>query len=348
MKRMPRLLATVSLMTGLAGTAPATAEAVQEGTPITAHADQHARQREIFLNSYKDLNLDFEGDFPAFYWDHGEDKSKGHVAAPGGVRVDPNQSLWVFEVSSADGTSIPVKSYKAEVKEQMAEMAEGRLPEELEGVYEMEMVELNLGTLNRSNIPDRLDRTSDKPLYYVPEKARRAFQRQGVEEHLKTAEKIFGPGRFYSFPLARQIAILDMIYPLNNSFETSEFCKAVKAADWDGPNATEPNLTNREMAIREAWASSEERGNFDAKTKEPVGTIPRRYAARRLLLTYGTEDLTTEALPGLSKIIRASLPEGEEVLASHLDRIFLMQATINELSNARTPVNGRGPNGVTR
>ena len=348
MKQMSRFLAIFSLMTGLSGVAPAASVAVQTKTPVPANIDQYAQQRENLLNLYKDLNLDFEGDFPAFYWDHGEDAAKGHVAAPGGVRVNSNQDMWVFEITSADGTPVPVKSYNAEVQAQMAEMAEGRLPEELEGVFEIEMVNLNLGKLNRSNIPDRLDSTSSKPVYYVPEAARRAFQRQGMEEHVKVAERIFGPKLFYSLPIARQITTLDMIYPLNNAFEDTEFCKAMKADDWDGPNATEPGLTNGEMVIRESWASGAERGKFDKKTKEPIGQILRRYGSRRLLNKWGTKDLSADQLEEISQDIRATLPPGEDALAGHLDHIFLVQVEFNEQEKTQTPIAGRGPNGVAR
>ena len=320
-KRMLLALATITTL-GSAELKAATPSAPKKEPAKSAHVDTHSNDRESFANNYKALNFDFEGDFPAIYWDH------GNVAGPGGVKLDTKKTITVRKITSLEGDRIPVKSYKAKEKKYMAQMADGILPAAYKGKFKIELVKLNLGTLNKSNIPDFGDNSFTNTVYYVPSTPRQQYHDQAIQDHLKVAEDLFGADRFYNFPLARQVVIVDMIYPLRNNFKDSKFGKAVMATDWDGPNADEPNLTNKQVAMREAWASLMERGTVD-KDGNPVGIPPRRWAARRYLLDKGTSSLLPQSVPSVQTIAE-SLPVGETKLAGYIHNVLSATATNNQ------------------
>lgn len=308
-----RVLLTAATMTTLGTVAPsiATPVAAPKTPTKTALADSYEQKRSSFLDVYKDLNLDFEGDFPAIYWDH------GNIAAPGGVKLNPNQTIKVQKITSINGALIPVVSYKTKDKQNMSQMAEGILPSAYKGQFKIELVSLKVGTLNKSNIPAYGDTSFTNTVYYVPSAQRTQYHDDAIKEHLKIAEDLFGVSRFYSLPLARQVAIVDMIYPLKNKFKDSKFGKAVLAKDWNGPNADEPTLTNKQVAIREAWASKAEQNK-------------RRHLARKLLLEWGDESLSRKDLPKIYKEVAQTLPAGEHQLAQYVEDVLEANVKENE------------------
>ena len=311
-RMIKKLLLIASTVTTLGGAQLAPAQPTQTSAPAkTVRIDRHAKDRETFIDVYKALNLDFEGDFPAIYWDH------GNIAAPGGVKLDPKKTITARKITSLTGARIPVKSYRSSVQRDMNSMAEGVLPPAYKGQFKIELVKLNLGTLNKSNIPDFGDTSFTNAVYYVASAQRREYQQDAITEHLKIAEDLFGVDRFYSLPLARQVAIVDMIYPLRDNFKNSKFGKAVLASNWLGPNADEPNLTNKQVAMREAWASKEEKNK-------------RRHIARKLLLAWGDERLLPKNLDNVYADIAQNLPAGETKLAEFVGAVLGANADINE------------------
>lgn len=307
-----RFLATAATMATLGAAVPSMAKptASPQKATQTASVDAHAQDRADFLKNYTDLNLDFEGDFPAIYWDH------GNIAGPGGVKLDKTKTITVRKITSLNGSRIPVISYKAKEKAAMASMAEGVLPPAYKKQFKIELVQLKVGTLNKSNIPNYGETSFTNTVYYVPSNQRKTMHEDAIEAHLKIAEDLFGADRFYQLPLARQIAIVDMIYPLHNKFATTKFGKAVLASDWMGMNADEPHLTNQQVAMREAWASLDEKDH-------------RRHLLRKFLLQQGTSSLLPANVPSVEEIAK-SLPAGETKLAMHAHNILSATATNNQ------------------
>ena len=307
-----RFLATAATMATLGAAVPSMAKptASPQKATQTAPVDAHAQDRADFLKNYTDLNLDFEGDFPAIYWDH------GNIVGPGGVKLDETKTITVRKITSLNGSRIPVVSYKTKEKALMASMAEGVLPPAYKKQFKIELVQLKVGTLNKSNIPNYGETSFTNAVYYVPSSQRKTMHKDAIEAHLKIAEDLFVADRFYNFPLARQIAIVDMIYPLRNKFATSRFGKAVLAPDWLGKNADEPRLTNQQVAMREAWASLDEKNH-------------RRHLVRKFLLQHGTSSLLPENVPSVEEIAK-SLPAGEKELARHTYSILSSTASNNQ------------------
>lgn len=332
-RSLKRILLALTTMTTMSASELKASSPAPKAPPVkTKHIDPNDSARETFVSNYKALNFDLEGDFPAIYWDH------GNVTAPGGVKLDTKNAkpVHVYKITSLNGDPIPVKSYKSGVKKNMLQMAEGTLPPEYKNKFKIEEVDLNLSTLNKSNLPDVSDNSYTNAVYFVPPEKREQYHDRAIREHLKEAEDLFKPNvnRFYQLPFARQVVIVDMVYVLRDKIKNSRFLKAILAKNWNGPNVSKPKLTNKQVAMREAWASNKERGTVDKKG-DPVGIPPRRFAARRYLLDKGSASLMPKDVPSVETISK-SLPPGERDLAEHLRSVLVVTALNNQQQFIRT------------
>ena len=304
-KRLPLLFATMTTL-GTTNIEAAEQSAPPKKEPAKAvHVDRHANDRATFVSVYKDLCLDFEGDFPAIYWDH------GNIALPGGVKMDPNQKMTVRKITSLDGSRIPVKSYKKEIKDNMLLMADkGVLPPAYKNKFKIELVQLDAGTLNKSNIPDFGDTSFTNTVYYVPAAQRTESHKKAINKHLKMAEDWMGADRFYNLPVARQVVVVDMLYVLGpQKFKTSKFAKAVLANDWV-------------TALRESYTKND-------KNK-------RRHTARKLMTFWGSNKLMPAGLPSAYTDVKSALGQGEANLAKKINAVLEATANDNQQRFIRT------------
>ncbi len=320
--RLPLIFAAATTLN--VGELKAADSAPKEPKGVTTAVDNHAEDRQKLIDAYIDLNLDFEGDFPALYWDHGEQKNKGHVAGPGGVRLDGYHSLTVYKITPLDNRSICVKSYRKKDKEVMASMAKGIVPKKYKGRVKIEQVTIDPSKLKQKDIPDRTDSSFSKSVYFVPPAQRAIFHKQAIEKHIRLAETIFGTDFFYSLPIARQAVVTDMVYLFGHKIKGTKFAKAILAKDWNGPNAEEPKFTNKEIARREACTAK--------------GRNQRRHRACDMLLAYGMDTLSLKNIPVIKSDIVQFLPEGETALAERTLNVLSVNARINDERSQLTTI----------
>ena len=338
MSSLPLLkkLSMLALQVGAASTLQATQPAntqnagAQRAPAITAPFDRHAFEREQLVTTYAPLNADFEGMFPALYDDHGE------IAGPGGVHLDPKTVLTCQKLTPLN-PNIPVTviSYKKAIRDELDEMAAGRLPQRLKGIYALEEVTITVGDLNIKDLPKQGVKTHPKAVYLMSLADRNKYHLQAVREHLQRVEKSFGGAdNFYSMPFLIQAVALDLGY--TRGLENMKCGRALLQMNLDAPSPEIPGKTNRQVLFDEAYTSSKEHN-------------ARRHRIRQFFTDKKSlfAELPEEDQKNDRSALIAVLGPGE----IHLIDLAIAVADVaaeREASQPKQPLQIRGSNGFTK
>ena len=327
LRKLSALAASIGAAASLQAAQPAAKASSDAQHPTTAsHTDKHTLERESLIYTYAPLNLDFEGDFPFLYNDHGA------IAAPGGVHLNPNVTLKLWKLVPINpNTSVTVKSYISSVRRDMAEMAEGRLPKKFQKLYTLQQEDVRIADLNIDTLPKQEDKTHTGVVYMMSAADRNLYHLQAIREHLHRVEKSFpSVDAFYNMPFVLQVVALDLGY--TRKLEGMKCGRAILRLNLDAQNPEFPNKTNRQVLKDEAYTSSKEK---DA----------RRHILRKALVD--AEKLLPNDLPAAYATLLQNLPAGENKLADLGYAVMVVNANQNLQKNNQQLIFTGGSNGLT-